>query len=88
MKLYKLSLRMIIGVSSLAGFLGGWAMLAHAPKPVAANAQPAIQTTAPVVIPTLEAIPSLENRSSGLQPLPSLPRSNFAARPRLRTGGS
>jgi hypothetical protein len=91
MKLFKHGLRLFIAGSSVAGFLGGWSLLAHAPKPVAAeSAQQPIEpapTLAP--LPTLEPVPSFESGDSiTIQPLPqlSIPRTNF--RPRLRTGGS
>jgi hypothetical protein len=86
MKHLKVGLRIWIAISSIAGFLGGWVMLAHSPKP----AQPAQQVSVlvqPVNLPPLPPMTSFTQQSSAFQPLPSLPQSSFFT-PRLRTGGS
>lgn len=87
MKHFKMSLRVWIAVSSVVGFIGGWALLAHAPKPVqASQLSPSTQVElAP--LPTLAPLPSLSSQGNTLQQLPSFsqPRASF---PRLRTGGS
>ena len=41
-------LRWWLSLASIMGFLGGWAMLAHAPKPVPADQIPALPTLAPL----------------------------------------
>jgi hypothetical protein len=102
MKLTKLVVRTWIGATTMIGFVGGWAMLAHSGKPVTtANAQAAQVTqsnasasvaAAPVAVPTLAPIPSLDQLVGGaqlqpVQPLPALPRITGNI-PRARTGGS
>jgi hypothetical protein len=86
MKPLKLLIRAWIALTAMLGFLGGWAILAHAGKP-APVATPAASSLAP--LPALPPIPSLgQNQSpTRLQPLPSLPSIQFGS-PRLRTGGS
>jgi hypothetical protein len=85
MKVMRLALRVWIASASVAGFLGGWVLLAHAPKPapLVTNAP----TSAEVSLPPLPALPSLGDGSVQLQPLPSMPQ-NFGAFSRLRTRGS
>ncbi len=85
MKIYKISLRILIATSSVAGFLGGWALLAHAPKPMPPSQQPALVELVP--LPTLAPIPSFSERNRGLEQLPALPQIEIS-RPRLMTGGS
>jgi len=85
MKHLKVGLRIWIALCSLAGFLTGWAMLAHSPKPA-----PAAQTASleqPVQLPALPPMPSFSQTGSNFQPLPLQPQTSFAM-PRLRTGGS
>ena len=87
MNFFKNGLRIWIALSSVAGFLGGWALLAHAPKPTQAAAQAPVQVDeAP--LPTLAPIPGLRQGSnSSLQQFQVIPQSNrFGSR--LRTGGS
>jgi hypothetical protein len=82
-------LRALIAVGSLAGFFGGWALLAHANKPVPLEPAPAI--VAPAPLPTLAPLPQLsplDRAPSSLQPLPALPPQPQVAMPRLRTRGS
>ncbi len=74
------TLRVFIAAGSVAGFVGGWALLAHSGKPVdAAAPAPAVQE-APQPLPAFRT-------PRQLQPLPSLSQPNFVV-PRLRTGGS
>lgn len=85
MKYTKLGLRLWIAMSSVAGFLGGWALLAHSPKPAQlVQNQPVVESTP---LPTLAPLPSFNQRSQGFQQLPSLSQ-NRGFKPRLRTGGS
>jgi hypothetical protein len=87
MKHLKTSLRVSIALSSVAGFLGGWALLAHAPKPAPlVTQQPVVE---PAALPTLAPIPSFgrRNSSNSFQQFSVNPPSGFS-RPRLRTGGS
>ncbi len=91
MQLIKYSLRLLIATGSFLGFLGGWALLAHAGKPV----QPGTATTSDVTsgitapLPTVPPLPSQNDPSTNLQPLPSLPSApSFSTLPRLRTRGS
>ena len=95
MKPLKLGLRVWILITSLFSFLGGWALLSHAGKPVPLGSQvqpvaPASSSLAP--IPTLPAVPSIDSMTSGsanLQPLPSLQLNTSQSYfPRIRTGGS
>lgn len=92
MKWFQNSLRILMAAGSIAGFFGGWAILAHAGKPV--DAVPQVDAAPPAELAPLD-LPSLAPQGpvpSQLQPLPSLPPSqapsNFGARPRLRTRGS
>jgi len=81
MKIWKISLRVWITVTTLLSFLGSWAVLAHSPKPN--QFDPSTISPAPV----LDPIPSLDQiifqQQSG--------QDNFiqSVRPvQLRTGGS
>ncbi len=83
MKSFLTSLRVFIAAGSLAGFVGGWVLLAHAGKPVdAAAPAPAMQ-----VAPSPFGQQNF-NTPGQLQPLPSLSQPSFRIAPRLRTGGS
>ena len=73
-------LRAIMTGGSILGFVGGWMLLAHSGKPVAAI-DPPPRIVAPAPVPQI-------NAPSSLQPLPSLPQTRSMLRPRLRTGGS
>ncbi len=87
MKLYQYGLRLLIVAGSLGGFFGGWALVSHAGKPVAAQSQPV--DVAPAALPTLPPLDfSGSNSSAGLQPLPAMPSFSQASLPRLRTRGS
>jgi len=101
MKTIKNSLRIWITAGSLAGFIGGWALLAHSPKPAqsasdlsqaggSSQAQVELQP-----LPTLAPLPPMGapvvSNSQNFQLSPSVPQttSNFGSfRPRFRTGGS
>ncbi len=86
MKLYQYALRMLIVAGSLGGFFGGWALVAHAGKPVASQSQPI--DVAPAVLPTLPPLDFSGNSPAGLQSLPVMPSFSQASLPRLRTRGS
>lgn len=89
MKFLQYSLRALVVAGSVSGFFAGWALLAHAGKPVAADSQP-VSVDAPAALPTLPPLDFSTNRApTGLQLLPALPpiSQNFSL-PRLRTRGS
>ena len=86
MKRIQKYLRAIIAAGSILGFLGGWGLLAHAGKPVAASAPPPITAPAPSFDPG--PLPSINTGPRNLQPLPALPAVPSMPRLRLRTGGS
>ncbi len=77
------NLEMMIAAASLVGFLGGWILLGHAPKPGTAVQTTPITTSAASNGTALR--PSQLPASSGLFQLPG---QSSAATPRLRTGGS
>ena len=89
MKTLKFGLRFWITLTSLASFMGGWIMLAHAPKPA-----PLIQDAANTALPTLEPLPPLSDFRSGNNGFQSQqffsvqPRQRFGFSPFFRTGGS
>lgn len=93
MKLLKFGLRFWITLTSVASFIGGWIMLAHAPKP---DQQNSLYTTisSPASIPTLEPLPPLSdfvpggNDNQDQSSLFSQSRPSFGFRPTFRTGGS
>jgi hypothetical protein len=92
LKVVKTVLRFWIGLTATGSFLAGWALLAHAPKPVQTNptgASVASLITAMTPLPPLDI--SVTAGGSGNQPpifrvqrQPPL----LAAGPVLRTGGS
>ena len=86
----KNGIRVWIATTSVASFMGGWVLLAHAPKPAPTINQPAISEPTPTPLPTLPPLPSLNKQSNGvrqLQPLqPAQPSPIF--QPRMRTSGS
>lgn len=90
MKRMKSVLRLWMASVSLGGFLGGWVLLAHAPKPASTNSNSSNSAVAP--LPTLTPLPSLNANIGGSQfsqPAPSMP--SFQSRsflPVMRTGGS
>ncbi len=76
-------LRMMMATASLAGFLGGWVMLGHAPKPglpVPASTSASISASNGSTLS-----PSQIQSGGGLFQLPS---GTVSTGPRLRTGGS
>lgn len=91
-------LRLLIATGSTIGFMGGWALLAHAGKP-ATNADTFVddtsfttvtgQVAAPAPLPPLDftAIEAGQGTTS-VQPLMPQPVFQSFSRPRLRTGGS
>lgn len=87
MKAFQRKLRLLIVAGSAAGFLGGWGLLTHAGKPVAANPAPAIAI--PTQLPPID-FNSLESAggSPNLQPLPVAPPAPSFGLPMFRTGGS
>jgi hypothetical protein len=90
MKFLKNGLRTWVAITSIAGFLGGWAVFAHAEKPVSTTAQqqPPAQIQVPP-LPTLPAIPSLSQPIQQVQPIqPIQPMPQINTFSRMRTGGS
>jgi hypothetical protein len=75
MKLLKFGIRTWITIASALSFLGGWAMLVHAPKP----AQLSTFNTANV-LPTLEPLQPLGIDTNSFQNQPL-----FTVRPRARS---
>ena len=99
MNKYQHKLRLLIATGSTVGFLGGWALLAHAGKPVAAGAVTTVDGTVttisiPAKLPPLDfkALEATGNSGSGQSFVPQsiAPQPSFQtfSRPRLRTGGS
>ncbi len=90
MKRMKNILRLWMASVSLGGFLGGWVLLAHAPKPASSSSASSNPVLAP--LPTLTPLPPLNANIGGgqfSQPAPSVP--SFSSRsflPVMRTGGS
>jgi hypothetical protein len=90
MKRMKSVLRLWMASVSLGGFLGGWVLLAHAPKPAPTNSTSNNSAVAPM--PTLTPLPPVNTDIGGSlfsQPAPSIP--SFQSRsflPMMRTGGS
>ncbi len=79
MKSRNAGIRGLIGVGSLVGFLGGWILLAHAPKPVGESTTPQVQSapllqslapqlqvggSLPVLLPPLGLVPFRGNQNS------------------------
>jgi hypothetical protein len=87
MNRFQHKLRMLIVAGSAVGFLGGWALLAHAGKPASAvNPAPVIEsvTLPPIDFRALEAA----GNSSSVQSFAPQPMFQSFGRARLRTGGS
>ena len=92
---FQRKLRILIATGSTVGFLGGWALLAHAGKPVASGSLATIDDTVttisvpsnlpPINFKALESTDSSVNVQT-FAPPPSTFQS--FGRPRLRTGGS
>jgi hypothetical protein len=96
MKSLKNGIRIWITGASVAGFLGGWVLLAHAPKPAPLQVSTTTTTTTGTTptlapLPTLPPLPSINGSSSttNLQPLPALPQPQVQMSfPSMRTRGS
>ena len=95
MKLFKLGLRIWIGLTALMSFLGGWALFSHSNKPAPLQtgaAQQNLPAAQLAPLPTLAPLPSLNDPSAtGLQPLPSfssIQQAPLVSLPSLRTSGS
>jgi hypothetical protein len=88
MKFLKNGLRTWVALTSIAGFLGGWAVFAHSEKPITSTAQQPVQQQIEVApLPTLPAIPSLNQPIQQIQPIQPMPQINTFSR-KMRTGGS
>ena len=87
MKIYRKALRYWIAIASVFSFLGGWAILAHSPKPV----QPvSIQQAALPNLPPIQAFGSEDNSNGpGFFPTnPQMAPQQGSGFPLLRTRGS
>lgn len=76
-------LRLLVLVGSVTGFLGGWAMIAHAGKPAPAPAPANVDISVPDALPPLQF-----NQPSSLQPIQPLQPLPQTSLPRFRTRGS
>ncbi len=91
MKLLKFGVRFWITLTSVASFVGGWIMLAHAPKPDQQNS--VYSNVSSSAVPTLEPLPPLsEFNASGNdvqgQPWFAIQPRTRSSRPFFTTGGS
>jgi hypothetical protein len=93
MKLLRFGLRFWITLTSVVSFVGGWIMLAHAPKPNQQNSVYSNITSQ--AVPTLEPLPPLSDFNAGGSNNQDQPFSlfqqqqpSFGFRPRFQTGGS
>ena len=89
---FQRKLRLVIAAGSTVGFLSGWALLAHAGKPVAAGT-PIINMESSITVPA--SLPPLDfkaleagGNSTSPQLLITQPTFQSFGRARLRTGGS
>ena len=94
MNKFQHKLRLLIATGSTVGFLGGWALLAHAGKPVTAGTLATFDDTVttisiPANLPPLDfkALEATGNPGS-VQSFAPQPSFQTFSRPRLRTGGS
>ena len=93
MKLLKFGLRFWITLTSVVSFVGGWILLAHAPKPNQQNSAYS-NLSVPASVPTLEPLPPLSDFSAGgnntQDQSPSFfqQQPSFGFRPTFKTGGS
>ncbi len=85
MKLLKFGMRFWILVSSLSSFLVGWAMLAHAPKPVQPVSAAPVPTLAPLQPLRFNNDDEVFGNGNNTGPR-IIPRTSFV--PSFRTGGS
>jgi hypothetical protein len=76
-----------IGLTSLAVFIGGWAILSHSGKPAASGALLNNSAGELAPLPTLAPLPQLDNGSS-IRVLPQQSPSVQFSQPRFRTRGS
>lgn len=96
MRLMKVALRFWIALTSVISFLVGWAMLAHAPKPVQAKTLIASSSAVDVTpLPTLAPLPALDFSTNGGNQVFQMPPVNvqapppaFVQAPLFSTGGS
>ncbi len=96
MKIMKIALRFWIALTSILSFLVGWAMLAHAPKPVQARTLSPEPSAIATPLPTLAPMPSFEfsgGSSDGSVQVPPVtiqqpPVTVFSQAPVFSTGGS
>jgi hypothetical protein len=90
MKSLKKAIRIWIATASLAGFMGGWLLLAHAGKPAPLQTQTSTSLTPIPTLPPLSSLNdgSFNSSSFGFQSLPSAPQVSSRGFPRLRTSGS
>jgi hypothetical protein len=89
MNTIKKTIRIWIATASVLAFLGGWSLLAHAPKPAPLDPSPTMSTSQIQVtpLPTLPPL-NLNSTSSQLQPLNVAPLPQPRMFSRLRTSGS
>ena len=92
---YQRKLRMLIATGSAVGFLGSWALLAHAGKPVAAGTVTTVGDTVttisiPAKLPPIDfkSLEATGNSGSAQSFVPPPVTFQSFSRPRLRTGGS
>jgi len=94
MKNFKNTLHVLITVASLAGFLGGWATLAHSRKPIqptqsgAAQALEPLQPLAPLPALNSAANAGTDNNGGFLSLFNQAPAQRVRTRPVFRTSGS
>ena len=93
MKSFLSSMRILVAAGSLGGFLGGWILLAHSGKPVAAQPLSSDSTISAQALPDLQPLQPLPQlQPAQLQPVPQLQPQvqqlpSFSM-PALRTHGS
>ncbi|MBE0697833.1 MAG: hypothetical protein IH586_13005 [Anaerolineaceae bacterium] len=76
-----------IASTSIAVFIGGWAIIGHAGKPAASNLVMDNNSAQLAPLPTLAPLPLLDNGST-IRVLPQQPPSVQLSQPRFRTRGS
>lgn len=86
MRLLKFGMRFWILISSLASFLVGWAMLAHAPKPIQPVSASPLPTLAPLQPLQFNGDDDFFGEGNGNGPRIVEPSTGFI--PSFRTGGS
>ena len=90
MKFLKNGIRTWVAITSITGFLGGWAVFAHAEKPVTNTAQQ--QPPAQIQVQPLSTLPPIPpmnqpiQQIQPIQPIQQMPQINTFSR--MRTGGS